>query len=134
MILFKIEEILNKLMSFLLNQPPMVSPNTDTMHLALQLRSVVLSQQQELAVWRPATVFCMITQVKMCLKGFCSLVVQAGPLLHFGVFGSTSANPGLNCLLDNVRDLILSTTNWAHCWMICHDENRTFKFDSTTTT
>lgn len=32
-------------------------------HLTVQLPSVELSQKQELAVWRPAPFFCMITHV-----------------------------------------------------------------------
>jgi len=57
------------------------SPNTDTIqymvlfsHLTVQLPSVWLSQKQELAVWRPAPFFCIITHVTMYLKGFPSFV------------------------------------------------------------
>jgi len=43
-------------------------------HLTVQLPSEELSQKHELAVWRPAPFFCIITQVTIYLKGFPSLV------------------------------------------------------------
>lgn len=65
--------------SLFINQ--IASPNTLTIqymvlfsHLTVQLPSEVLSQKQELAVWRPAPFFCMMTQVTMYLNGLPSLV------------------------------------------------------------
>jgi len=56
-------------------------PNTLTIqyivlfsHLTVQLPSVVLSQKHELAVWRPAPFFCIMTHVTIYLNGLDNLV------------------------------------------------------------